>query len=124
MTMTAFDTANNNLLVGISTLIDTALLAGLYIVIRGYENFVVELGIDDHEDRFVYIGKVGFSGLKIKLISTVIAISALVLLKVFIGPKTLTNTELAWKVCIHLTFVISVLLSFITDYINLNTQNH
>ena len=126
MTMTAFDTANNDLLVGILTLVDTALLAGLLLIIifSGYENFVSKLDIDDHKDRPAWMGKVGFAGLKIKLISAIVAISAVELLKVFISSETLTNTELAWKVGIHLTFVISGVLFSITDYINSKTHNH
>jgi uncharacterized protein (TIGR00645 family) len=70
------------------------------------------------------MGKVGFSGLKIKLISAIVAISAVELLKVFISSESLSNEELAWKVGIHLTFVISGVLFSITDYINSKTHNH
>lgn len=126
MTLTAFNTANNDLLVGILTLVDTALLAGLLLIIifSGYENFVSKLDIDNHRDRPAWMGKVGFSGLKIKLISAIVAISAVELLKVFISSESLSNEELAWKVGIHLTFVISGVLFSITDYINSKTHNH
>ena len=126
MTLTAFNTANNDLLVGILTLVDTALLAGLLLIIifSGYENFVSKLDIDNHRDRPAWMGKVGFSGLKIKLISAIVAISAVELLKVFISSESLSNEELFWKVGIHLTFVISGVLFSITDYINSKTHNH
>lgn len=126
MTLTAFNTANNDLLVGILTLVDTALLAGLLLIIifSGYENFVSKLDIDNHKDRPAWMGKVGFSGLKLKLISAIVAISAVELLKVFISSESLSNTELAWKVGIHITFVISGVLFSITDFINSKTHNH
>ncbi|WMN60265.1 TIGR00645 family protein [Pseudoalteromonas xiamenensis] len=126
MTLSAFSESGNHLLVGILTLVDTALLAGLLLIIifSGYENFVSKLDIDDHEDRPAWMGKVGFSGLKIKLISAIVAISAVELLKVFISSQDLTNTQLGWKVGIHLTFVISGVLFSITDYINSKTKSH
>lgn len=126
MTVSALTDNTDNLLVGILTLVDTALLAGLLLIIifSGYENFVSKLDIDNHKDRPSWMGKVGFSGLKIKLISAIVAISAVELLKVFISSEQLSNEELAWKVGIHLTFVLSGVLFSITDYINSKTKSH
>lgn len=68
MGIATFTATNQELLVGILTLVDTALLAGLLLIITfsGYENFVSKLNIDNHEDRPSWMGKVGFSGLKMK----------------------------------------------------------
>lgn len=120
------DTRESELILKLLTLIDLSLVGSLIVIVMfsGYENFVSKLDIDDHKDRPAWMGKVGFSGLKIKLISAIVAISAVELLKVFISSETLTNTELAWKVGIHLTFVISGVLFSITDYINTKTHNH
>jgi uncharacterized protein (TIGR00645 family) len=103
----------------ILTLVDTALLASLLLIIAfsGYENFVSKFGPEEHEDRPAWMGKVGFSDLKLKLIGAIVAISAVELLKSFIESAHLTNQELAWKVGIHLTFVSSGVLFALTDYI-------
>jgi len=61
------------------------------------------------------MGKVGFSDLKIKLIGAIVAISAVELLKAFINSAQLSNTELAWKVGIHLAFVVSGVLFAVSD---------
>lgn len=121
-----FTATNQELLVGILTLVDTALLAGLLLIIifSGYENFVSKLNIDNHEDRPAWMGKVGFSGLKMKLISAIVAISAVELLKVFISSSAYTSEELILKVVIHVTFVISGALFALTDFINSKTQSH
>ncbi|TMN93633.1 YqhA family protein, partial [Pseudoalteromonas sp. S558] len=126
MGLATFTSTNQELLVGILTLVDTALLAGLLLIIifSGYENFVSKLNIDNHEDRPSWMGKVGFSGLKMKLISAIVAISAVELLKVFINSGAHPNDELLWKVIIHVTFVMSGVLFALTDYLNSKTQSH
>ncbi|WP_392343653.1 YqhA family protein [Pseudoalteromonas prydzensis] len=90
----------------------------------GYENFVSKLNIGNHEDRPAWMGKVGFSGLKMKLISAIVAISAVELLKVFISSTSHSSDELLWKVIIHVTFVISGVMFALTDFINSKTHNH
>lgn len=64
------------------------------------------------------MGKVGFADLKIKLMGAIVAISAVELLKGFINVDHYTNEQLAWKVGIHLTFVISGVLFAVTDRIS------
>lgn len=126
MALTTFTATNEELLVKILTLVDTALLAGLLLIIifSGYENFVSKLNIENHEDRPAWMGKVGFSGLKMKLISAIVAISAVELLKVFISSTSHTADELQWKMLIHITFVVSGVLFALTDFINSKTQSH
>lgn len=106
-------------ILSILTLVDTALLASLLLIIAfsGYENFVSKFGPADHEDRPAWMGKVGFSDLKLKLIGAIVAISTVELLKAFLNAGALTNEELAWKVGIHLAFVTSGVLFALTDYI-------
>jgi|OM-RGC.v1.017668822 uncharacterized protein (TIGR00645 family) len=126
MVVNTFTATNDQMLINILTLVDTALLAGLLLIIifSGYENFVSKLNIDKHEDKPSWMGKVGFSGLKIKLISAIVAISAVELLKVFVNSVQHTEEELFWKVLIHMTFVVSGVLFSVTDYINSKTVNH
>jgi uncharacterized protein (TIGR00645 family) len=99
------------------TLIDSALIACLLLIIAfsGYENFVSKIGTGEHEDRPAWMGKVGFSDLKIKLMGAIVAISAVELLKAFINADKLTNTQLGWRVGIHLAFVVSGVLFAVTD---------
>lgn len=111
--------SNEEVVISILTMVDTALIASLLLIIAfsGYENFVSKLNIGGHEDRPGWMGKVGFSDLKLKLIGAIVAISAVDLLKVYLASTTMTSEQLAWKVGLHLTFVVSGALFAITDYI-------
>lgn len=107
-------------ILSILTLVDTALLASLLLIIAfsGYENFVSKFAPDDHEDRPAWMGKVGFADLKLKLIGAIVAISSVELLKGFLNSAALSSEDLTWKVIIHVTFVVSSLLFALTDYIS------
>lgn len=107
----------HDVIISALTLIDTALIASLLLIIAfgGYENFVSKIGVGEHEDRPVWMGKVGFSDLKIKLMGAMVAISAVELLKVFINADKMSNTQLAWRAGIHLVFVVSGVLFAVTD---------
>ena len=113
-----FSMSVNTMIIQILSLVDGALIGALLLIIgfAGYENFVSKIGIGDHEDRPAWMGKVGFSDLKIKLMGALVAISAVELLKEFIDLDVETPWQvLSWKVGIHMTFVISGVLFAITD---------
>jgi uncharacterized protein (TIGR00645 family) len=100
------------------SLVDGALIGALLLIIgfAGYENFVSKIGSGDQEDRPAWMGKVGFSDLKIKLIGALVAISAVELLKAFINVDVDTPSRvLGWKVGIHMAFVLSGVLFAVTD---------
>jgi uncharacterized protein (TIGR00645 family) len=108
-----FSLSGNAMIIQILSLVDGALIGALLLIIgfAGYENFVSKIGIGDHEDRPAWMGKVGFSDLKIKLMGALVAISAVELLKEFIDLDENTPWQiLSWKVGIHMTFVFSGVL--------------
>ncbi len=119
LAMDMFVLADDEIIVRILTLVDSALIAALLLIIgfSGYENFVSKIGTGEHEDRPAWMGRVGFSDLKIKLMGAIVAISAVELLKAFINVADFTWDELAWKVGIHITFVVSGVLFAVTDRI-------
>jgi len=108
----AFQPGEAEVVLSVLTLVDIALVASLLLIIifSGYENFVSKLDIGEHTDRPGWMGKVDFADLKIKLIASIAAISAIELLKAFVNVRELTDAQLAWKVGIHLTFVASGVL--------------
>lgn len=107
----------SQVLVGVLTLVDVALVANLLIIIifAGYENFVSKIDTGSHEDRPEWMGKVSFTDLKIKVIGSIVAISAIELLKAFVNVEAYTNEQLAWKVGLHMVFVISGVLFALMD---------
>lgn len=106
------------------TLIDLTLAGNLLLIVlfSGYENFVSKFDFDAGADRPGWMGKVDFSGLKMKLIASIVAISAIDLLKWFMSIADTTTTpqmesKLYWLVIIHLTFVLSGVLMALMDYL-------
>jgi uncharacterized protein (TIGR00645 family) len=126
LAMEMFTLADDEMIVRILTLVDSALIAALLLIIgfSGYENFVSKIGTGEHEDRPAWMGRVGFSDLKIKLMGAIVAISAVELLKAFINVEDFTWDELAWKVGIHVTFVVSGVLFAVTDRITERKGTH
>jgi uncharacterized protein (TIGR00645 family) len=99
-------------------LLDTVLLANLIIIVlfAGYENFVSKITIaEGSEDRPHWMGHVDFSGLKIKLIGSLVAISVIELLKDFMQEGTFDAKREGWRIGIHMTFVISGVLFALMD---------
>jgi uncharacterized protein (TIGR00645 family) len=114
-----FQAGESELILAVLTLVDMSLVANLLLIIifSGYENFVSKIHTGDHEDRPEWMGKVDFSGLKLKLIASIVAISGIELLKSFVNVGAHTNTELAWKVGIHGVLVVSGVLLALMDRI-------
>lgn len=118
------------------TLIDLSLAGNLLLIVlfSGYENFVSKLDIADNVDRPSWMGTVDFSGLKMKLIASIVAISGIHLLKAFmeIGESpaagapaaALDEPQLMWLVIIHLTFVASGVLLALMDVLASKTDKH
>lgn len=91
-------------------LIDAALVASLVVmvIISGYENFVSRF--DEHEGEVHWLGTIDVGSLKIKVASTIVAISSIHLLQIFLNHATYTNDQLMWLTIMHLAFVVSALL--------------
>ena len=87
------------------------------VIFSGYENFVSKIDVGHHEDKPKWMGTVDFSGLKLKLISSIVAISGIQLLKIFFDLKDYTREEIYLFIAVHLTFVISGVLLALMDYI-------
>ena len=101
-------------------LLDITLLGNLIVIIifSDYENFVSKIGVAKYAvDRPSWMGKVDYSGLKIKLIGSLVAISVIELLKDFMNPEKLSPEIERWRIGIHLTFVISGVLFALMDFI-------
>ena len=105
------------IIVGVLTLVDVALIMNLLIIIifSGYENFVSKMDLDGHEDRPEWMGHIGFSDLKIKVIASIVAISGIELLKAFMHVDSYSDRHLGWMIGLHVTFVVSGLAYAVMD---------
>ncbi len=105
------------LVLGVLSMVDLTLIASLIfiIVFSSYESFVSKFDTIDREDKPAWMGKVDFSALKIKVIGSIVAISSIELLKVFINLKSYDEQEILWKVIIFIAFVIAGVLFAVMD---------
>ncbi len=112
-----------DVILAVLTMVDLSLAGNLLLMVifAGYENFVSRIDVADEKDRPEWMGKVDYSGLKLKLVASIVAISAIHLLKSFMDVSEKTDRELAWLVGIHMAFVISGVLLAWMDKL---TANH
>jgi uncharacterized protein (TIGR00645 family) len=124
------DTPESEVIIGVLALIDITLIGSLLLMIifSGYEIFVSKIDVGDHSDRPDWMGKVDFSGLKLKVIGAIVAISAIHLLKTFMeisDEPTEANVDMyMWKVVIHMAFVLSGVFFALMDRIASGTADH
>jgi len=111
--------SETEIIVWVLSLVDLSLAGNLLVMVifAGYENFVSKMDIGDHPDRPAWMGKIDFSGMKLKLIASIVAISAIHLLRAFMEVTSVDERSLRWMVIIHLTFVISGVLLALMDWI-------
>jgi uncharacterized protein (TIGR00645 family) len=109
-----------DVILGVLTLVDLTLTGSLIIIVifSGYENFVSKIDAEEHKDWPDWMGKIDFTGLKLKLLSSIVAISAIQVLKAFMNLKNISDRELLWYVAIHLVFVGSGIILALTDRIS------
>lgn len=99
------------------SLIDLSLAGNLVLIVifSGYENFVSKIDTKDDEDQFDWRGNVDFSALKLKLIASIVAISGIHLLKVFMDLGKYKEEEIRWMIVLHVVFVFSGVLLALMD---------
>ena len=113
----AFSSTESDVILGVLSLVDLTLTGSLLIIVifSGFENFVSKIDHSGHRDWPEWMGTIDFGALKLKLLSSIVAISAIQLLKQFMAGKTATDRELMWYVVIHVVFVVSSVLLALSD---------
>lgn len=99
----------SDLILVILSMIDITLVGGLIIMVMfsGYENFVSRLDIQDDDEKLGWLGKVDSGTLKNKVAASIVAISSIHLLKIFMDTQNIPNDKIMWYLLIHITFVVS-----------------
>ena len=103
---------DNQLILKLLTFIDLSLVGSLTIIVMfsGYDNFVSRLDIAEGTEKLSWLGTHDYGSLKMKVASSIVAISSIHLLKVFMNVQQIANDKLTWYVLIHITFVLSAFL--------------
>lgn|SRR5690606_25969433 len=109
--------AEADMILMILSLIDMALVGGLIVMVMfsGYENSVSQLDIEEGAEKLGWLGKVDTSTLKNKVAASIVAISSIHLLKVFMNAPNIDNDKIMWYIILHMAFVISAFAMGILD---------
>ncbi|TWH64131.1 uncharacterized protein (TIGR00645 family) [Azomonas agilis] len=104
-----FERTEADLVLMVLSLIDLSLVGGLLVMvmISGYENFVSQLDIGEDSEKLSWLGKMDSGSLKLKVAASIVAISSIHLLRMFMEVQKIPNDKLFWYVIIHMTFVVS-----------------
>jgi uncharacterized protein (TIGR00645 family) len=104
-------------ILGVLGLVDLALTGSLLLIVifSGYENFVSKIDHSGHRDWPEWMSAIDFTALKIKLLGSIVAISAIQLLKQFMAVNTTSDRDLMWYAVIHVVFVVSSVLLALSD---------
>ena len=111
-----------DLVLTVLAMIDIVLVGSLIVMVMfsGYENFVSTIDAKG-TDSLNWLGKLDAGTLKLKVAASIVAISSIHLLSIFMkvgdvkDGQGYTNDQIMWYVILHLTFVVSAVLLGVLD---------
>ena len=122
-----FELSESDLILSLLSMVDMGLVGGLIVMVMysSYENFVSRLGLDEKDsERLGWLGKMDAGSLKNKVAASIVAISSIHLLRIFMNISTIENDKLLWYVIVHLTFVLSALVMCWIDLLTRKAHQH
>jgi len=116
-----------SLVLQLLTMIDMGLVGSLIVMVTfsSYENFVSRLDVEEGAEKLGWLGKLDASSLKLKVAASIVAISSIHLLKMFMnlgGSEEVSEKQLLWGVIIHMTFVVSAVMMGVLDKMSFATH--
>lgn len=116
------DLPDSEIILKLLTFIDLTLVGSLTVIVMfsGYENFVSRMDIESDTEKLEWLGTHDYGSLKTKVTSSIVAISSIHLLKIFMNLNATDNDKLQWYVILHLTLVIS---AFVMGYLDKITKH-
>lgn len=117
------DMPETDLILRLLAMVDMVLVGSLIVMVMfsGYENFVSALDVDEGTEKLSWLGKLDANSLKLKVASSIVAISSIHLLRAFMQTPAKVDDQqeatLMWYVIIHLTFVVSAVMMGVLDRI-------
>ena len=122
-----FELSESDLILSLLSMVDMGLVGGLIVMVMysSYENFVSRLDLDEKDsERLGWLGKMDAGSLKNKVAASIVAISSIHLLRIFMNISTIENDKLLWYVIVHLTFVLSALVMCWIDLLTRRAHQH
>ncbi len=113
-----------DLVLMVLSLIDITLVGSLIVMVMfsGYENFVSRIDTATEKDTLGWLGKLDSGTLKLKVAASIVAISSIHLLRVFMQAEVKDNDKIMWYVILHMTFVFSAVLLGVLDKMSFATH--
>lgn len=121
----AFPATSAEVITSVLSLVDISLVASLVLMVMlaSYENFIARFELEGLRYKPSWMGHVDFGDLKLKLLTSVVAISAIHVLESFMNVGSESDRELIWGVGILIAFVVCALLLAIMNRIS-RTEHH
>lgn len=118
----ALPSGSTEVITSVLSLIDISLVASLVLMVMlaCYENFISGFEIAHHKFKPTWMGHIGFGELKVKLLTSIVAISAIHVLESFMNVGSATDHELLWSVGILIAFVLCALLLAVMNRLSPN----
>lgn len=120
-----FTITESRLILTVLSLVDIALVGGLLVMVMfsGYENFILKMTVDDKHQKLSWMGKMDVNSIKNKVASSIVAISSVHLLRLFMEAEKVADNKIMWSVIIHLAFVLSAFGMAYIDRMSKNTKS-
>ncbi|CAL4319546.1 TIGR00645 family protein [Buchnera aphidicola] len=117
-----FYISESDLVLIVLSWIDIALVGGLLVMVMfsGYENFISTMTSKNNKDSLSWMGTMGINSMKNKVSSSIVSISSVHLLRLFMESDKILNDKIMWSIIMHITFVFSAVGMFYLDGINKN----
>ncbi len=117
--------SESDMILAVLAMIDMVLVASLVVMVMlsGYENFVSQIELADEGKKLDWLGKLDATALKLKVAASIVAISSIHLLQIFMNAQQTPNDKILWYVVLHMTFVVSSVLMAVMDRIGVH-RNH
>ncbi len=113
---------DSDIILKLLTFIDLTLVGNLTVIVMfsGYENFVSRMDIESNTEKLEWLGTHDYGSLKTKVTTSIVAISSIHLLKIFMNINATENDKILWYVILHLTLVTS---AFVMGYLDKITKH-
>jgi uncharacterized protein (TIGR00645 family) len=115
------------IIVGLLGLVDLTLTANLVVIVicSSYENFVAPIDYAEHTNWPPGLVRIGFAGLKQKLLGSIVAIAAVNALEWFADiDRQADSVKLGWVVGILLSFAVAMLVLAAADRLSQGGEGH
>jgi uncharacterized protein (TIGR00645 family) len=120
-----FTITESGLILTVLSHVDIALVGGLLVMVMfsGYENFIIKMTVDDKHQKLSWMGKMDVNSIKNKVASSIVAISSVHLLRLFMEAEKVPDNKIMWSVIIHLAFVLSAFGMAYIDRMSKSTKS-